>query len=114
MKCEGNTMLRVFGDILKNIFFMLGYFGNVNSFPKALTKKEEDELFIKWKSEEDERARDKLIEHNLRLVAYVAKKFSKERKDIDDIISIGTIGLIKAINSFDIEKSIRLATYVDS
>jgi len=103
-------MLNIFTDILKNIFFMLGYFGNLNSFPKALSKKEEDELLLKMK-DNDKKARDELIERNLRLVAYVSKKFTKEKKDIDDIISIGTIGLIKAINSFNTDKNIRLATY---
>ena len=103
-------MFGAFIDIFKNIFFMLGYFGSLNSFPKALSKDEEDTLIHKMK-EGDKKARDELIERNLRLVAYVSKKFSKEKKDIDDIISIGTIGLIKAINSFNTDKNIRLATY---
>ena len=103
-------MLSIFTYLFKNVFFMLGYFGNLNSFPKALTKKEEDELLARM-TEGDKSAKDQLIEHNLRLVAYVSKKFSKEKKETDDIISIGTIGLIKAINSFDISKNIRLATY---
>ena len=103
-------MLSAFSEILKNIFFMIGYLGNLNSFPKALTKSEEDELLQKMKSG-DENARNELVEKNLRLVAYVAKKFTKDKKDVDDIISIGTIGLIKAINSFNTDKNTRLATY---
>ena len=59
----------------------------------------------------DERARAKLIEHNLRLVVYVARKFENTRIGIEDLISIGTIGLIKAVNTFDVEKKIKLATY---
>ena len=103
-------MFSVLFDMIKNLFFMLGYFGNLNSFPKALTKKEEDELLIKLKNGDSE-ARDVLIERNLRLVAYVAKKYLKENKETDDLISIGTIGLIKAVNTFDVEKKIRFATY---
>jgi RNA polymerase sporulation-specific sigma factor len=89
---------------------MLGYFGSLNSFPPSLSKQEEQDLLVKYKNG-DLNAKNELIERNLRLVAYVAKKFSKEKKDIEDIISIGTIGLIKAVNSFDIDKNIRLATY---
>lgn len=103
-------MLSMFLELIKQIFFMLGYFGNLNSFPKALTKKEEEELLEKYKNG-DESARDTLIERNLRLVAYVAKKYLKENKETDDLISIGTIGLIKAVNTFDTEKNIRFATY---
>ena len=96
--------------IIKNMFFLLGYFGNLNSFPKALTKKEEDKLLERLKNG-DKEARDTLIERNLRLVAYVTKKYLKENKETEDLISIGTIGLIKAVNTFDIEKNIRFATY---
>lgn len=96
--------------IIKQMFFMLGYFGNLNSFPKALTKKEEDELLLRMKNG-DTKARDILIERNLRLVAYVTKKYLKENKEADDLISIGTIGLIKAVNTFDLDKKIRFATY---
>ncbi len=97
-------------ELIKNFFFMLGYFGSANSFPPSLTKKEEEELMKKLKMGDLE-ARDTLIERNLRLVAYVAKKYSKENKDSDDLISIGTIGLIKAVNTFNHEKNIRFATY---
>ena len=97
-------------EALSRVVFFLGYFGNSGGFPKALSKKEEEELFQKMR-EGNFRARDKLIESNLRLVAYVAKKYTKEKKEMDDLISIGTIGLIKAVNSFNPEKNIRLATY---
>lgn len=103
-------MFSVFFELLKQMFFMLGYFGNLNSFPKALSKKEEEKLLEKMK-QGDATARDTLIERNLRLVAYVAKKYIKENKQTDDLISIGTIGLIKAVNTFNSDKNIRFATY---
>ena len=83
----------------------------MQSFPKPLSAKEEKECIIKCRSG-DRGARDCLIERNLRLVAYIAKKYNMGDKDMDDLISIGTIGLIKGIDSFDDSKNIRLATYV--
>lgn len=103
-------MLSVFIELIKSFFFMLGYFGNINSFPKALNQKEETELLMKMENG-DEDARNTLIERNLRLVAYVAKKYLKENKESEDLISIGTIGLIKAVNTFNSDKKIRFATY---
>jgi RNA polymerase sporulation-specific sigma factor len=82
----------------------------VKSFPKPLSTKEETEYLRRCK-EGDKEARDKLIEHNLRLVAHIVKKYNMADKETDDLISIGTIGLIKAIDTFDDEKGIRLATY---
>ncbi len=82
----------------------------VKSFPKPLSAKEEADYLRKCK-EGDKEARDKLIEHNLRLVAHIVKKYNMVDKETDDLISIGTIGLIKAIDTFDDEKGIRLATY---
>ena len=82
----------------------------VKSFPKPLSTKEEAE-YLKRCKEGDKAARDKLIEHNLRLVAHIVKKYNMVDKETDDLISIGTIGLIKAIDTFDEEKGIRLATY---
>ena len=103
-------MFGIFFELIKNLFFMLGYFGNMNSFPPSLTKKEEEELIIKMEAGDSE-ARNTLIERNLRLVAYVSKKYNKENKETDDLISIGTIGLIKAVNTFKSDKNIRFATY---
>lgn len=80
------------------------------SFPKPLSTKEEQTYLLKLK-EGNKEAREILIERNLRLVAHIVKKYSTLDKDTDDLISIGTIGLIKAIDSFDMEKGIRLATY---
>jgi RNA polymerase sporulation-specific sigma factor len=82
----------------------------VKSFPKPLSTKEESDYLRRCK-EGDKDARDKLIEHNLRLVAHIVKKYNMVDKETDDLISIGTIGLIKAIDTFDDEKGIRLATY---
>ena len=82
----------------------------MKSFPKPLSTKEEADYLQRCK-EGDKEARDKLIEHNLRLVAHIVKKYNMVDKETDDLISIGTIGLIKAIDTFDDEKGIRLATY---
>ena len=82
----------------------------MKSFPRPLSTKDEAECIEQCKKG-DKVARDKLIEHNLRLVAHIVKKYNMIDKDIDDLISIGTIGLIKAIDTFDSDKGIRLATY---
>jgi len=93
-----------------NIFVFALHLSGTNSFPPPLSAKEETELLHKMKSG-DTNAKNKLIEHNLRLVAHVIKKYYSTNVSQDDLISIGTIGLIKAINSFDVEKGTRLATY---
>ena len=82
----------------------------MKAFPKPLSTKEEQE-YLKQCRDGDKRAREILIEHNLRLVAHIVKKYHSGERDIEDLISIGTIGLIKAIDSFDMNKGIRLATY---
>ena len=82
----------------------------MQSFPKPLSAKEEKECIEKCRAG-DFRARNCLIERNLRLVAYIAKKYNVGDKDMDDLISIGTIGLIKGITTFDASKGARLATY---
>lgn len=82
----------------------------MKSFPKPLSTKEEQEYLVQLK-EGSKEARDILIERNLRLVAHIVKKYSTPERETDDLISIGTIGLIKAIDSFDMDKGIRLATY---
>lgn len=81
-----------------------------SSFPKPLTPKEEQDC-IQRAAHGDEAARGKLIEHNLRLVAHIAKKYYNQSGDTDDLISIGTIGLIKAVNTYQQGKNIKLATY---
>lgn len=82
----------------------------MKSFPKPLSTSEETQYLMLCKHG-DKEARDILIERNLRLVAHIVKKYSSCDKETDDLISIGTIGLIKAIDTFDVEKGIRLATY---
>ncbi|NMA61098.1 MAG: sigma-70 family RNA polymerase sigma factor [Firmicutes bacterium] len=81
-----------------------------SAFPKPLSPEEEQELLIR-KEEGDEGARNTLIERNLRLVAHIVKKFDNTGEDSEDLISIGVIGLIKAINTFNPQKNTRLATY---
>ncbi len=82
----------------------------MKSFPKPLSAKEETEILCRC-MEGSKEARDILIERNLRLVAHIVKKYNSADREIDDLISIGTIGLIKAIDTFDPDKGIRLATY---
>lgn len=96
---------------LQQVYLLLSYISNLNSFPKPLTAEEEKDYIDRYKNGDME-ARDVLIEHNLRLVAHVAKKYISIGRDIDDLISIGTIGLIKGINSFNDSKNTKLATYV--
>ena len=90
-------------------FFLLHVCGN-GSFPKPLSSKEERE-YLEKSSKGDIDARNKLVEHNLRLVAHIIKKYYSSHSDQDDLVSIGTIGLIKAINTFDINKNIKLSSY---
>ena len=87
-----------------------GYITCNNSFPQVLSSKDE-KYYLECMKNGDQEARNVLIERNLRLVAHVVKKYSTNNKDMDDLISIGTIGLIKAINTYDDTKGTRLATY---
>jgi len=82
----------------------------MKAFPKPMTAAQEKECLENWKKG-DPAARDALIERNMRLVAHISKKYSGEGRDMDDLISIGTIGLIKAVNTFDPEKKSKLGTY---
>lgn len=84
---------------------------STKSFKKPLTPEEELTYLTKYKKEFDELSKEILIERNLRLVAHIAKKYNNSSEDQDDIISIGTIGLIKAIETYNIDKGTRLATY---
>lgn len=96
---------------LKSAIFVVGYIQSSNLFPEPLSQEEEKECLERFKNG-DEEARNILIERNLRLVAHVSKKYATTNIEQDDLISIGTIGLIKGINTFDSSKNIRLATYV--
>ena len=89
----------------------LFYLSQTEALPCPLLIEEENELINKLNTNEKELAKAKLIEHNIRLVVYIAKKFENTQTDIEDLISIGSIGLIKAVNSFVPEKNIKLATY---
>lgn len=95
---------------LKSAIFVVGYIQSSNLFPEPLSPEEEKDCLERLKNGDSE-ARNILIERNLRLVAHVSKKYITTNIDQDDLISIGTIGLIKGINSFDPTKNIRLATY---
>ena len=99
-----------FETIISSVTLLLSYISGNSSFPKPLSAKDE-QFYIERYKNGDMAARDVLIEHNLRLVAHIAKKYSNSNEDNEDIISIGTIGLIKGITSFDPSKGTRLATY---
>ena len=93
---------------------LLCAFSSSGSFPRPLSKEEEQRLLLQFKNsidEEKEAAKQERIMHNLRLVAHIAKKYHNPQRDPEELISIGIVGLIKAILSYDNEKSIRLATY---
>ena len=87
------------------------YIGGAEILPAPFTSEEEKKVIEKLGSSQDQEARSRLIEHNLRLVVYIAKKFDNTGIGVEDLISIGTIGLIKAINTFNVNKNIKLATY---
>ncbi len=103
-------MLALILALLQKIF-LLGHLQS-GSFPKPLTEKEEAVLIERYEKNNDEEAKNKLIEHNLRLVAHIVKKYSGTTDEADDLLSIGTIGLIKGINTFSTNKKTRLSTYV--
>lgn len=97
-------------ELLKNLIFFALHIESTNVFPKPLSKKEEEECFEKM-VQGDKAAKNKLIEHNLRLVAHIVKKYNVPVAEQDEMISIGTIGLIKAVSTFDYTKGARFATY---
>ena len=84
---------------------------NPGSFPRPLSAAAEREALVAWREQGDAGARARLIEHNLRLVAHIIKKYYSNTDEVDDLISIGTIGLIKAVDTFDHTKNVRLVTY---
>lgn len=104
----------MFGALLSalssNFLYFVLHISGGNSFPKPLGTVKEREALLQLKGG-DKVARATLIEHNLRLVSHIVKKYYSKTNDTDDLISIGTIGLIKAIDSFDMDKNTRLATY---
>ncbi len=103
-------MFDMLGSMMRSIIFLISFISGTNSFPKPLSAKEEQQL-LKQMAAGDIDAKNKLIEHNLRLVVHIAKKYSAGLRDNEDLLSLGTIGLIKGINSFNPSKGTRLATY---
>lgn len=95
--------------LLKEIYFIIGYVSN-SSFPLPLTAEEEKKYLLLY-SQGDQRAKSILVEHNLRLVAHIVKKYNGIGRELDDLISIGTIGLIKGISTYNMDKGTKLATY---
>ena len=104
-------LLSLLQSLSTNILYFMLHLSSVNSFPKPLNAQEEYDEFVKFHENGDINARNKLVNHNMRLVAHIIKKYYSNYSDQEDIISIGTIGLIKAINTFDYKKGTRLATY---
>ena len=103
-------MLSAFLVLINSVLWMLRL-GSTGSFPRPLKAAEEQEYLQRWINEGDIDARNKLIEHNLRLVAHIMKKYYTQSADQDDLISIGTIGLIKGVSTYRPDKGVRLATY---
>ena len=102
-------LLNFISYIVNNLIFFTGAYSN-NIFPEKLPKNIEDDL-IKKMNLGDKEARNKLIEHNLRLVAHIVKKFETTNHDIDDLIGIGTVGLIKGIDTYKENSKVKLSTY---
>lgn len=98
-------------ELLSGVFYMVLHVATGGSFPKPLSVEKERAYFVAFHEMGDREARSALIEHNLRLVAHIIKKYYAGAKDQEDLISIGTIGLIKAVNTFRPDKGIKLATY---
>ena len=103
-------MWSMVAEIVSNMLFLVLSVVNGSSFPKPLSAKEERQA-LEQMAQGDSRARQRLIEHNLRLVAHIIKKHYSGARDQEDLVSIGTIGLIKAVDTFDCRKGSRLATY---
>lgn len=111
---QGKMMFRMVTSIRELLFGKRGeihYIGGAEVLPPPLEVEEEARMLELLETEEREKARSSLVEHNLRLVVYIAKKFDNTGISVEDLISIGTIGLIKAINTFNSGKNIKLATY---
>ena len=101
-------LLNIINSIIHQTFFIGSYSNDI--FPEPLTSEEENK-YIKEMKNGDKNARNKLIEHNLRLVAHIVKKFESNTNDIDDLIGIGTVGLIKGIDTYSPSKKVKLTTY---
>ena len=114
-----NKIKSFINKILNNFFkrklfthkSILNYMFSTETLPTPLSMEEESELVLLFQNNSDLGAKSKLIEHNLRLVLYIAKKFEGNKLDIQDLVSVGSIGLIKAVDSYKLDKNIKLATY---
>lgn len=104
-------LLSFLQSISTNLLYFMLHLSSNNSFEKPLSAKEEKEELIRFHRDGDIEARNRLVNHNMRLVAHIIKKYYSNYSDQEDVISIGTIGLIKGINTFDYTKGTRLATY---
>lgn len=102
-------MLKLLKKFLKKLNYLF-FVGSTDVLPEPLSREEEDR-YVNMFLSGDMRARDKLIEHNLRLVVFLAKKYENTKIDLEDLVSIGTIGLIKGVNTYQNDKNIKLATY---
>ncbi len=102
-------MLKLLKRLFRKISYLF-YVGSTDILPEPLSK-EEEEKYVNLFLQGDKKARDKLIEHNLRLVVFLAKKYENTKIDLEDLVSIGTIGLIKGVNTYQNDKNIKLATY---
>ena len=105
-----SLLLQSLLSLLPNMLFLVSYVSGSNSFQKPLTA-EEEKHYLKLYKAGDTEAKNILIERNLRLVAHIVKKYTGQNNDTDDLISIGTIGLIKGITTFNPQRGTRLATY---
>jgi len=105
-------MLKKILSIILKVFKSEGiyFIGSTDKLPEPLSREEETRLVLK-NMEGDEEAKSKLIEHNLRLVVFLSKKYENTGVDLEDLVSIGTIGLIKGVNTYKLDKNIKLATY---
>lgn len=110
-----NFFIRLYNKLFKTDFFniesIVNYMFTAETLPEPLSMEEESSLVMSFQNDADLSAKSKLIEHNLRLVMYIAKKFENNRLDMQDLVSVGSIGLIKAVDSYKLDKNIKLATY---
>ena len=111
LKYYMNKVKNIWGKLFESAENILLYLNSGESLPDILSEEDEKYYIEMLSSEDSELAKQKLIEHNLRLVVYVAKKFPSADVDVEDLISIGSLGLIKAINSYKADKNIKIATY---
>lgn len=102
-------IIAIIKRVLKKFNYVF-YLGSSDALPPPLSKEEEN-LYVEKSMQGDEEARNKLIVHNLRLVVFLAKKYENTKVDLEDLVSIGTIGLIKGVNTYKLDKNIKLATY---